>query len=942
MKTFHGILAGVLIIPFWILKSQADPVFPAVKEIRLEKHGDVLSIAELKVFRGGRNIAGTGKAEQSSTFGGCGAGLAIDGNTEGNFNEHSVTHTAPKDAAPWWRLTLPEAGLVEEIEVWNRTEAVTERMNGVSLRLFGENKKLLAETVLENVSPVVRFRFTGSQLVPAPENLLASKESSFADADGQQVRYVLHYDRPAPIDLKGWECQSLPLGNGHFGVSFFGGIAEECWQFTEKSFCIRDDTLAKEAKAWNSVGLSDLMDLRLTMNHGEGEAQGYGRELELDRAIGRVRYIKQGVEYRRELFTSYPDRLFAARLTASKPGSISFQLRAVQPYLGPSRSGTAEACGSQLILRGITQPYKLAHEIRIEVVPTGGKIESHTEGADGILRISGADEAVVYVTLGTSYKLSPQVFLQSDSAKKLDGCSVPSDRIKTDLASAIAKGFASLKTRHVADYFPLFDRSDIYLGGKPGIYLTDKLRSSANKTREQERYLEALYFQYGRYLLIASSRKGTLPANLQGTWNMHRNAPWTGGYWANINIQMNYWPALVTGLEDCFEPYWDFFNAAFQKGEQIAASTLKSWGAGKVIDDGWTAGTGNSPYGVSGPGAVSGAGTGPFVLLPLWEWYQFTGDRSVLEKIWPITIASCRFLSYALKPQSDGTWLCDPSWSPENKRGNEPHVKLPGTAYDQELVYENYRIALETARIIGRDDPVLETVRKQMPHLSPVIIGDSGQLKEFRQEHAYGEFGELQHRHISHLVGLYPGTLIAEKREWMNAAKVSLNLRGDRSTGWAMAHRLNAWARIGDGDRAHRLLKTLLSKGTMDNLWDTHPPFQIDGNFGGTSGMAEMLLQSHKGVIVPLPALPAVWPSGMYRGLRARGGFRVSAMWLDGSLTNLRIESERGGRCKVASDSGWKVNSTNGAEVESSYDSAARQLVFNTQQGGVYELRPGR
>ncbi|MFO1523239.1 MAG: glycoside hydrolase N-terminal domain-containing protein [Kiritimatiellia bacterium] len=421
---------------------------PKVKEIRLEKQGGVLSVAELKVVSGGKNIARDGKAEQSSTVHGGEAGLAVDGNTEGNFFQKSVTHTNPGDTAPWWRLTFPEARKIEEVEVWNRTEAETERMDGVRLSFLDESGNIMAGTVLTNVLPSVRYRFTGNELAATAPNLLAEPETSFASVEGNPGRYRLHYDRPAPIDLKGWEHQSLPLGNGHFGVSFFGGTGEECWQFTEKSFCVKDDTLIRDGKAWASVALSDLLDLHLIMDHGSDQIEGYGRELELDHAIGRVRYLQDGVEYRRELFASYPDKVFAARLTASKPGRISFQLRAVQPYLGSCRTGTAVVDGSELVLGGITQPYQLAYEIRIRV-RSGGNVESQADGANANLRVTGADEAEVYVTLGTSTSFHPGSFWKTTAPKKLEGLSVPSERIKADLASA---GFQRIRHLEIPTY----------------------------------------------------------------------------------------------------------------------------------------------------------------------------------------------------------------------------------------------------------------------------------------------------------------------------------------------------------------------------------------------------------------------------------------------------------------------------------------------------------
>jgi len=773
----------------------------------------------------------------------------------------------------------------------------------------------------------VLFGLNFAMSLSAETNSVANKE------------YIIFDDKPAPLNLKGWEAHSFPLGNGYFGVNFFGGVQEEMWQFTEKSLYVRDPS--KPEGAWNRTGLSNLCELRLTQVHVPGEQTQYRRALNLGKAFGTVEYQIGTVTYLKEAFTSYPDRIFVARLTASTPGSVSFNLKATQPYLCEFRSGMATTEGDTIILSGHALPFNLNYEVRIVIETTGGTVRASAQGADGEFEVKGADQAVVYVAIGTNYRLNSSVFLQGKAGDKLKGNEVPSDEIKQIIARARKAGWDQLVEHHQQDVGRLFERTKIDLGGEVSHLPTEKLLKAPDPEVAAARYLEELYFQFGRYLLISSSRKGTLPANLQGTWNMHQSAPWTGGYWGNINIEMNYWPTFSTGLEETFEPYYDYFHAAFPQQQKIAKGMLKNW-TGKKLENGWTAGTGNNAYSVSGPGSTSGAGTGPFVIYPMWEWYTYTGDMEILEKIWPFLLSSSRFLSEALKEQPDGTLLCDPSWSPENKQKGGGHINLPGSAYDQQWVHENYSMTLQAAQLLKKTDPILDVLKTQLPKLSPVIVGTSGQIKEFRQESTYGELGDPHHRHISQLVGLYPGTIITQRKEWLEAAKVTLNMRGDKSTGWAMAHRLNAWTRVKDGERCHKLLMMLLHKGTLPNLWDTHPPFQIDGNLGGTSGMADMLLQSHEGHIDLLPALPRVWHSGSFEGIRARGVFSVSAEWKDMMPTRVTVSSEGGTSCRLRMEkiTTWQVTDLNGESVPSTFDKERGVLAFKITPGQSCHVTP--
>ena len=432
---------------------------------------------------------------------------------------------------------------------------------------------------------------------------------------------------------------------------------------------------------------------------------------------------------------------------------------------------------------------------------------------------------------------------------------------------------------------------------------------SVYKTGGRSTYLETLYYQYGRYLLIASSRPGGYPANLQGTWNCYDSSPWACDYHHNINVQMNYWPVGIANLAECFLPYSDYAEAYMGSAKRIADAYVADACPEHLSpagDNGWLIGTAAFLYSITGTkkGGHSGPGTGAFTSLLFWDYYSFTGDTDYLREVaYPILRGMSVFLSKVLI-EHEGKLLVGWSASPEQQNPDGSYYATVGCAFDQQMVYENHRRVLEAAEILGiTDDPLLEVIRSQIDRLDPVLIGLDGQVKEYREEEHYGDIGEYTHRHISHLVGLYPATIInKETPEWMEGAKISLTRRSDKSTGWAAAHRLCAWARTGVGNRAYDLYVSMLRNNTLPNLWDTHPPFQIDGNLGAVAGISEMLLQSQAGYIDFLAACPDVWSDGSFDGLVARGNFVCGCDFAGGRATALRVTARRGGVCRIKYD----------------------------------------
>lgn len=765
--------------------------------------------------------------------------------------------------------------------------------------------------------------------------------------------YSLWYDRPAfnrggdyntvvsrgyPYD-EDWERWSLPIGNGYMGANIFGRTDVERVQLSEK-------TMANKG-CYGMGGFTNFAEIYLDFHHNY--AKDYKRELRLNDAISTVKYQHEGVLYSREYYANYPSNVIVVKLKADHPGNVSFDLRPVLPYLHPyneektGRTGTIKVEKDLITMQGEVQYFNLAYECQIKVVNYGGELRQTEEGK---INIRKADSTILYIATGTSYQLKDSVFLLPPE-EKCKGNEHPHAKVSERIDHAVQKGYEALLKEHISDYQDLFSRVDICLNNNVPAIPTDKLLKNYQKGKTDS-YLEELFFQYGRYLLIASSRSGSLPPNLQGGWNQYEYAPWSGGYWHNINVQMNYWPVFNTNLAELFMPYVQY-NEAYRKSAMLNAVNYIRKNNPEALDprdgeNGWTIGTGATGYGIGAPGGHSGPGTGGFTTKLFWDYYDFTRDRKILaEHTYPAILGMAKFLSKTLKPSSDGFLLADPSSSPEQKH-NGGNYQTKGCTFDQGMIWENFRDLLEASEILKKKDTFVKIIEKQIEKLDPIHIGESGQIKEYREEKKYSDIGDPIHRHISHLCPLYPGTLInGTTPEWLNAARVALDNRGDRPgiwKGWPMAHRLNAWARLKDGNRAYHLYSLILSEGVMENLWSLCPPFQIDANLGGTAGFAEMLLQSHEGYIEPLAALPDVWKNGFYRGLVARGNFEISATWENGKAVNFEIHSRKGEICKVHYSGIEHAQLTDSTGKSIKYHKSGKDMIeFQTRSGGLYLIR---
>jgi alpha-L-fucosidase 2 len=693
------------------------------------------------------------------------------------------------------------------------------------------------------------------------QQICAQSVEDAANHDNQQ----LWLQQPAKVWL-----EALPLGNGTLGAMVYGGIAEDKIQFNENSLV---------------TGTPDLVGFyqpfgNLYVKTGHQHVTGYRRTLNLNTALQTVSYLHNGVNFKREYFVSNPDQSVVIMITADKKASVNLDIS-----LKDARNQPVFVASDAIEFRGKLDENGMEYAAKARVDSRGGKL-SHS---DSSLVILNADTALIYLTAVTSFKK----FNVRDVFGKL-----PVEKLNAVLDLVASKRYSQVRNNHIRDFGNLFNRVKLDIG--PGSDLPTDLRLLSYYQGEKDNGLEALLFQYGRYLLISSSRKGGLPANLQGLWNNEVKPAWYSQYTTNINIQMNYWLAEVTNLPEVHEPMLDWVENLGKVQQTSADSVLKT-------KAGWVAYSTNNIMGGPSRWRLHRPGSA-WLSRHLWEHYSFTQDTTFLSaRAYPLLKEIVQYWEGHLVESKDGYLITPDGWSPEHGPGKNEGDKnpYPGASYDQQIIYDLFSNYIAAAKVLNKDKAYRIKVEAMQNKLLKPQVGRWGQLQEWMED---WDDSTDHHRHNSHMFAVHPGTQIDPRTtpEWAAAARRSLIARGNISTGWSSAWKMNIWARLLDGDKAHDFIRELLKpvkpgeqtgerSGVYPNLFGAHPPFQMDANFGYTAGIAEMLLQSHNGVIHLLPALPAAWDKGTVSGLKARGNLVVGITWESNKLQSAELKAGTSG-----------------------------------------------